>query len=88
MISFYFLNVNNENKDEIDNNNYSPENLIKTLYFNKQKLLDFFGEEYTNNGYFYRKKNIRKILSLIEYKKNKISLNNKKLKSCLMWNID
>ena len=88
MISFYFLNVNNENKDEIDNNNYSPENLIKTLYFNKQKLLDFFGEEYTNTGYFYRKKNIHKILSLIEYKKNKISLNNKKLKSCLMWNID
>ena len=61
MISFYFLNVNNENKDEIDNNNYSPENLIKTLYFNKHKLLDFFGEEYTTNGYFYRKKNIHKI---------------------------
>ena len=80
IISLYNLNEN-----DIKENNYSPKYFIHTLYFNKSKLLDFFGEENANNAYYYLDKNINKILKQIKYRKNSIYINNKKLKSCLMW---
>ena len=81
IISIYSLDQNSYN-----NNKYNSDNLIKTFFLNKNKLLDFFGEENVNNSYFYLDKNFLKIINSFEYKNNKIYINNKKLKSSLMWN--
>ena len=81
IISIYSLDINRNNNDI-----YSFKNLIKTFYFNKKKLLNFFEEENANNAYFYSDKNIFKIVNAIEFKKNNIFIFNKKLKSCLIWN--
>jgi len=67
-------------------NSYSSKNLIKKVYFNKNKLLNFFGVENASNSFFYLDKNIKKILKGIVYKNNKISFINNKLKMCLMIN--
>ena len=67
-------------------NSYSSKNLIKKVYFNKNKLLNFFGVENASNSFFYLDKNIKKILKGIVYKNNKISFINNKLKMCLMNN--
>ena len=80
IISLYNLHVKNE--EDI----YTSKNLIKKLYFNKNKLLKFFGVENASNSFFYLDRNIIKLLKGIEYKNNKISFINNKLKMCLMIN--
>ena len=78
----YLYNLDGKNSE----NNYTSKNLIKKVYFNKNKLLNFFGVENASNSFFYLDKNIIKILKGIEYKNNKISFINNKLKMCLMIN--
>lgn len=80
IISLYNLHVRN------DEDIYTSKNLIKKLYFNKNKLLKFFGVENASNSFFYLDRNIIKLLKGIEYKNNKISFINNKLKMCLMIN--
>jgi hypothetical protein len=80
IISLYNLDIKNTEKS------YTSKNLIKNVYFNKNKLLNFFGVENASNSFFYLDKNIIKILKRIEYKNNKISFINNKLKKCLMIN--
>ena len=86
IISIYSLDNKNINHNNGNNDNYISKSFIKTFYFNKNKLLDYFGEENANNSYFYLNKNYLKIINSFEFKRNKIYINNKKLKSCLMWN--
>lgn len=80
IISLYNLYVKN------DEDIYTSKNLIKKIYFNKNKLLKFFGVENASNSFFYLDRNIIKLLKGIEYKNNKISFINNKLKMCLMIN--
>jgi hypothetical protein len=80
IISLYNLDI------KYSENIYTSKNLIKNVYFNKNKLLNFFGVENASNSFFYLNKNIIKILKGIEYKNNKISFINNKLKMCLMIN--
>ena len=86
IISICSLDNKNINHNNGNNDNYISKSFIKTFYFNKNKLLDYFGEENANNSYFYLNKNYLKIINSFEFKRNKIYINNKKLKSCLMWN--
>ena len=95
-----FHNYNNKNKDIIyGRSNFFKFKIEKTeLYLpmiislynlhvkNDEDIYKFFGVENARNSFFYLDRNIIKLLKGIEYKNNKISFINNKLKMCLMIN--